>query len=505
MKKLFLFIKNNKKKILVVCIIALLALFVVYKYKVSTIAADGWSDKVEPYDNYEKIDLSIKETFLDKENQITTNRYEQLFKYFAYGNVKYQSPEGAFIYYPGEISSRGRTINGIEGFARFFPLAAAWLSSNHSETLVLNDETYSITKTIKRGLLNGTNPKHSEYWGDVKDKNQRIVEAADIALALWISKDQIWSTLTTSEKDRIVKWLNLSVNKKIVDNNWNLFPITIVKALEAIGYSDENNINYINILYKKYKSKHYLGEGWFDDPPKGIDYYNAWSIHYSLFWLDQIDPTFDREFIRQSHSEFVKFYKHLFSENGFPIMGRSVCYRLAAPAPIVTSALIAPEEISAGTALRTLDLTWAHFVKNNALQKGKLTQGYYNDDLRLLDGYSGAGSCLWSLRSLIVAFYVDKYIPLFNAQEDKLPIETSDYKIANETIGWTVIGDQSNQKISLQIEKNINNKSYKLKDYSFNNRLREFLLKNPYRPNNKDALYKNYIYTTENELFITKE
>jgi len=284
-----------------------------------------------------------------------------------------------------------------------------------------------------------------------------------------------------------------------------LFPITIVKALEALGYPDENNINYINNLYKKYKSKHYLGEGWFDDPPKGIDYYNAWSIHYSLFWLDQIDPTFDRDFIRNSHSEFVKFYKYLFSENGFPIMGRSVCYRLAAPAPIVTSALIAPEEISTGTALRTLDLTWSHFIRNDALQKGKLTQGYYNDDLRLLDGYSGAGSCLWSLRSLIVAFYVDKYIHLFKTQEEILPIETSDFKIENKTIGWTIIGNNNNQKISLLIEKNIDNKSYKLKKHSFKNRLREFFLKNPYRPNNKDALYKNYIYTTENELIITKK
>jgi len=166
MKKLILFIKNNGKRILLLCIIALFALFIVYKYKVSTIAADGWSDKVSAYENYEKIDLSIKETFLDKENLTTTNRYEQLFKYFAYGNIKYQSTEGAFIYYPGEISTRGRTINGIEGFARFFPLAASWLSSDHSETIVLNNKTYNIINTLKRGLLNGTNPTNSEYWGD---------------------------------------------------------------------------------------------------------------------------------------------------------------------------------------------------------------------------------------------------------------------------------------------------------------------------------------------------
>jgi hypothetical protein len=483
---------------------ALVALFLFYKNKVSPMATDGWSDNVIAYENSDEIDVTIKEIFLDKETYSTSERYEHLFNYFAYGTVKYQSPEGAFIYYPGEISSRGRTINGIEGFARFFPLAASWLFSNHSEIIVLNNETYNITDILKRGLLNGTNPKHSEYWGDVEDKNQRIVEAADIALALWICKDTLWNTFTSAEKDRIVKWLNQSVNKKIVDNNWNLFPITIVKALEALGYSNETNINHINTLYQNYKKKHYLGEGWFDDPPKGIDYYNAWSIHYSLFWLDQIDPSFDHEFIRKSHSEFTKFYKYLFSKNGFPIMGRSVCYRLAAPAPIVTSALIAPDEISAGLALRTLDVTWMHFIKNNALQDGKLTQGYYEDDLRLLDGYSGAGSCLWSLRSLIVAFYVDKHLPLFETEEKQLPVESSNFKIANNTIGWTIIGDKSIQKISLQLERNVNNKTYRLKAYSSKNKLKEFLFRSPSRPNNKDALYKNYIYTTDAKLFIDK-
>lgn len=501
MKTIINLITKNKWLITITCLSIFVSLFIIYKKKVSTMSVDGWSDKVLVYENSNLIDSDIKEIFLDKKNNSTTERYDKLFKYFAYANIKYQSPKGAFIYYPGEISTRGRAVNGIEGFARFFPLAASWLYSNHSEVIILNNETHNIVNILRKGLLNGTDTNNSEYWGDVSDKDQRIVEAADIALALWISKDTIWNKLTTKEKDRIVKWLNQSVNKKIVDNNWNLFPITIVKVLEALGYPDETNITYINNLYKNYKGKYYLGEGWFDDPPKGIDYYNAWSIHYSLFWLDQIDPSFDREFIRESHSKFVKFYKYLFSENGFPIMGRSVCYRLAAPAPVISSALIVPNEISKGTALRTLDLTWTHFVKNNALQEGKPTQGYYKDDSRILDGYSGAGSCLWSLRSLIVAFYVDKHLSLFETDEELLPIEKFNYKISNETIGWTIIGDNSNQKISLVIQHNEANKYYKLIEHSSTARIKELLFERPFRPNNKDALYKNFMYTTNDTLF----
>lgn len=493
---------KNKRLVAFILVLLIITLFLYFKSKISTMAVDGWSESVSVYHNSKDIDDAFKQKFLNKENHSTENRYEDLFKYFAYGNIRYQSPEGALIFYPGEISSRGRRINGLEGFARFFPLAASWLYSDHSEKLIFDNTSYNLIDILKKGVVNGTDPKNVEYWGEVEDKDQRIVEAADIALALWISKDQIWVSLTMDEKLRIVKWLEQSINKEIVDNNWNLFPITIVKVLESLGFSNEKDISYVNDLYRTYKKKHYLGEGWFDDPPKGIDYYNAWSIHYSLFWLDQINPSFDRDFIRNSHSEFIKFYKFLFSENGFPMMGRSTCYRLAAPAPIISAALINPKEVSPGFALRTLDLMWIHFIKNNALQGGKLTQGYYEDDLRLLDRYSGAGSCLWSLRSLIVAFYVDKEVSLWSAKEEPLPIEDSDFEINNNRIGWTIIGDKSKQKISLRIKKNVDNEPYNLIEHSTIDKVKEFLIKRPFRPNNQDALYKNYNYSTNAEILI---
>ncbi|OZV68533.1 DUF2264 domain-containing protein [Winogradskyella aurantia] len=493
------------KKILLIVVLGALLISVLLGYnKISKIAVDGWSQHIEVYKNSDKIDKKLKEIFLDKKRFSTSYRYNYLFKYFAYGNFKYRSGEGALVLYPGEISSRGRTINGLESFARFFPLAASWLSSNRAVIITVHNEDINLPQILMKGLINGTNPKNLEYWGDVEDKDQRIVEAADIALALWISRDYIWNNFKASEKDQIANWLNQCINKEIVDNNWNLFPITIVKALQALGYSDEVNINYVKELYNNYKNKHYLGEGWFDDPPKGVDFYNAWSIHYSLFWLDQIDPTFDHDFIRKSHSEFVQFYKYLFSTEGFPIMGRSVCYRLAAPAPIVSSALIAPKEISTGLALRTLDVTWMHFVENNAVQNGKLTQGYYEDDLRLLDGYSGAGSCLWSLRSLIVAFYIDGLLPLMDAEEEALPVELSSFSVTNSTLNWTLKGNQTNQEIILLINKNINNSHYGLKDYNFINRSKEFILKKPFRPNNEDALYKNYQYSNKNSIIGKK-
>lgn len=496
------FNKGTKKPWLLgsFCLLLLLTSILYFKFKISPMAVEGWSAEVEPYFQSVAIDSAIKKKFLNKIDYSTKYRYNELFKYFAYGNIKYQSREGAHVFYPGEISTRGRKINGLEGFARFFPLAASWLYSNHTENITLNNKTYNLIHILKKGLIAGTDPANPEYWGNVGDKDQRIVESADIALAIWICRDQLWVTLDMNEKLSVVKWLEQSVNKEIVDNNWNLFPITIVKVLEALGFSNEKDLGYVNHLYKTYKINHYLGEGWFDDPPKGIDYYNAWSIQYSLFWLDQIDPNFDSEFIRDSHSQFVNFYKHLFSENGFPIMGRSVCYRLAAPAPIVSAALINPLDISTGSALRTLDLTWMHFIQNNVLKDGKLTQGYYEDDVRLLDSYSGAGSCLWSLRSLIIAFYIDEKIPFWTAEQKPIPIDKFDFEVTNNSIGWTVVGDKSKEKITIKIKNNINNDFYPLIDQTIYDKLKEDIIKRPFRPNNQNALYKNHIYTTDAEI-----
>ncbi|MFM6122380.1 MAG: DUF2264 domain-containing protein, partial [Sphaerospermopsis kisseleviana] len=177
-------------------------------------------------------------------------------------------------------------------------------------------------------------------------------------------------------------------------------------------------------------------------------------------------------------------YRYFFSKNGFPAMGRSMCYRMAAPAPILTGTMLAPKEISPGFAFRVLDLTWRFFVEQNSLQKGTVTQGYFTPNLSLLDSYSGPGSCLWSLRSLIVAFYVDKFVPLWNSSPDKLPIEVADFSKVNQSIGWRIKGNKSTQSIELEILKNQGNKYSKIKEYGIISQIKEFITKRPFRPNN---------------------
>jgi hypothetical protein len=229
------------------------------------------------------------------------------------------------------------------------------------------------------------------------------------------------------------------------DSNWHLFPVLINRVLASLGYPTDDSLPPRH--YARFKS-FYVGGGWFSDGPGGrFDYYNAWGKHYALFWINQVDPCFDPAFLDASLGEFVRVYKYFFSPVGVPIMGRSICYRMATPAPLVAATMRNVGGISPGLARRALNCVWAYFIARGALRRGGITQGYWGEDWRLLDNYSGPGSSLWSTRSLTVAFYHPPQTKFWTAPEDPLPIEKYDYSLPIPAIGWEIRG----RKVSAEV------------------------------------------------------
>lgn len=495
----------KRKKIWITLLIVFFCSMVsIYYYYLSKYGVEDWDNNIKPYSQYERYDENLKTIFLEKMDNNNIERYHALFKYFFKGYLEYKSIDGALVYYPGENSSRGARINALEGFARFFPLAASYMLSTKDVPINVDGKEHRLSNLFKKAILSGTEENGKEYWGKIGNRDQRMVEASDIALGLWLCRDFVWAKFNEQEKQQVFNWLRQAEGKDFVDNNWNLFPITIFKVMQALGANIPDNIKYSEKLYETYKLNTYKGKGWFFDAPSGFDYYNAWAIHYSLFWLNQIDPDFDPEFIKASNIEFVEFYKYLFSSNGFPIMGRSVCYRLAAPAPIVAGSILSPNIIPPGVALNALDSTWRYFIENNSLAEGKVTQGVFATDLSILDSYSGAGSCLWSLRSLVIAFYADSKISFFKKEIQPLPIEISNYKMTNDIVGWTISGNKKTGEIILELKKNNLDTIYPIIKYGLKNELLELILRYPNRPDNHKALYENRFYTNQNLLFQLK-
>src|SRR6266404_7994219 len=77
-----------------------------------------------------------------------------------------------------------RTAADLEGFARplwgLAPLAAG------------GGADFVDWEMFRRGLANGMNPEHPEFWGHSQNRDQRLVELAAVGFALALMPDVLW-------------------------------------------------------------------------------------------------------------------------------------------------------------------------------------------------------------------------------------------------------------------------------------------------------------------------
>jgi len=169
-------------------------------------------------------------------------------------------------------------------------------------------------------------------------------------------------------------------------------------------------------------------------------------------------------------------------------MGRSICYRTGIPSAVIIGSMLDPVEVSPGLARRALDATWDYFVDHGVLREGTLTMGYLNSDPRIVDRYSGAGSCHWGLRSLTLAFMVSPSDAFWTSAAQPLPVETSDYRLDLPKLDWTVQGTQATQDIEITIGANTNN-IVTVSPFSLYRPAGEAIVHRPLRPDNFQLKY----------------
>ncbi len=135
----------------------------------------------------------------------------------------------------------------------------------------MGGQQVDLVGLLQEGLLTGTNKALPAYWGNIGDHDQRTVDAADIARVLWLTRAQIWSTLSKPKQDQVANWL-LQVNSVVTrESNWRLFAVVVNFVLEALGYACKTAE--IEFAYKNY----YKGTSknirlWYDDR-------RSWSRH----------------------------------------------------------------------------------------------------------------------------------------------------------------------------------------------------------------------------------
>lgn len=141
---------------------------------------------------------------------------------------------------------------------------------------------------IRRGLANGVDPAHPEYWGPVGDIDQRMVELAAIGYALRLVPDRLWAPLPEADRRNLLRYLTEARARDFHTNNWKFFRLMIDLGLRAVGAAVDPDpsqayLDEIDALY--------LGDGWYrDGPHPRVDHYIPFAFHFYALALASLDP-----------------------------------------------------------------------------------------------------------------------------------------------------------------------------------------------------------------------
>lgn len=319
------------------------------------------------------------------------------------------SEGGARVRLDGAAAHFDRAAADLEGFARplwgVTPLAAGGATFDHWEL-------------YRRGLANGTDPEHPEYWGTVNSTDQRMVELAAIGFAMRMVPQQVWEPLPQRAKDNLAAYLKHARKHDYADNNWKFFRILVDLGLEECGVAFDRS------LTEKYLEEldgFYLGDGWYRDGNiRRIDHYIPFAMHfYGLIYAKLARGDEKRvAAYKERATLFAKDIRHWFDEDGGTLaFGRSLTYRFACGGFWGALAFADLETLPwgeiKGQFLRHLRW-WAD--KPIANRDGVLSIGYGYPNLFMSESYNSAGSPYWALKAFLPLALPDDH-PFWMAEE----------------------------------------------------------------------------------------
>ncbi len=289
--------------------------------------------------------------------------------------------------------------------------------------LLAGGEAYDLWDLQLEGIKNGTNPDHHEYWGNLQDYDQRIVEMAAFGLTLAIAPEKIWEPLNEIEKANLVAWLDQVNHYPVHDCNWLFFPVLVNLGFKEVGvpYNEETlerNLNRIDDFY--------LSDGWYADGIGGhADYYVSFALHfYGLFYaklMENEDPERANRF-KDRATLFAHDFIYWFAEDGSALpYGRSMTYRFSQSAFWSALAFAEVEAFPYGVikGLVLNNLRW-WFQQPIFSSDGLLTIGYRYPNLVMGENYNSPSSPYWALKTFLILVLKDDH-PFWQAEELPFP------------------------------------------------------------------------------------
>ncbi|KAI0695529.1 hypothetical protein BC835DRAFT_1273139 [Cytidiella melzeri] len=313
------------------------------------------------------------------------------------------SPGGSRIHLGYTGTHFDETAAHLEGFSR--PL---WGLSS----LLAGGGSYEGTERWIQGFANGTNPDHEEFWGGMRDKDQRMVECSAIGFTLSVAKDHLWDPLAADGKTHLENWLGGMNDKEMPNTNWLWFRVFSNLGLAKVGSSKYDakrlkaDMDHLDTFY--------IGNGWSRDGPEGVvqlDYYSSsFAIQFAQLVYSKLaqkeDPERCEEYRNRARAFAQDFVRYFDPEGRAVPFGRSLTYRFAMSSfwgAVAFADLELPAPLTWGVVrgLQLRNVRWWAKQAGAYHTDGTLTIGYVYPNQAMTENYNSPGSPYWCCKSFI--------------------------------------------------------------------------------------------------------
>lgn len=342
---------------------------------------------------------------------------------------QYRSPCGARVkLQPSTYAAFDDVAAQLEGFARPLWVIAGLLSQD------VNSCDFDASGWLS-GIEAGVDPASTEYWGDLNDIDQRMVEMESIAFTLLTAPEATLSLLSKSSQEKLKTWLSQINNYNMPQNNWRWFRIFVNLALFQVLGVPENDVRPTMDADFAMLDSFYLSEGWssdglWGDDRKQADYYSgSFAIQFAQLLYVRLavgDEARVQRYRDEARLFAAKFWRY-FDSNGMFLtyvlyvdftdtpptgaaipFGRSMTYRFAFAAFWAAVALSgvqlgAPlDNIGTVKGLLLRHLRWWSRHPDMFNTDGTLNIGFAYPNMYLSEEYNSPQSVYWCLKSFIV-------------------------------------------------------------------------------------------------------
>ena len=272
-------------------------------------------------------------------------------------------------------------------------------------------------------LKAGIDEEDEGYWGEPPSRDQRLVEMTVIAFSLMIAPERFWEPLSSSERERLYRWLSTIERRELPANNWHFFRILVCAAFRSLGLpvdesAERASFDMIESCYR--------GDGWYVDGSNDeYDLYNPFGFHFYGLVYAKLAGERDVErtaAYRERARLFAPQFLGYFREDGSMVPhGRSLTYRFAAVSFFSACAFAdleaLPWPVMKGVFLRHLRWWFSQPILDAA---GLLSVGYAYPNLIMAEQYNAPGSPYWALKTYLVLALGEEH-PFWRAEEAPLP------------------------------------------------------------------------------------